>query len=301
MKKRVLTPGDIDILRAVNRYRFLTAGQLNRLMWPNNTRDEGRYAQLRISRLVPDGHLLCLEDLPRPRKGRRPNVYALGWRGRQALQALGDSVEWYYRPSETRVLGLNPFFMQHTLEIIDVLIAAQRLAQDLPDVQLTDVVMERELRRWRMQAVVPGVSGYTQTRTVTVVPDALFTLEVQGVAQHFVLEVDRDTEHRRVWQDKVAALTYWLLSPDIKMVFSTDLITVMVVTPGDTRRDALRAWTEKELRERGLFDEQASMFMITAESPPGMTPAAFFAGRHWHPPYLGEPDNLINLPAVQPA
>src|SRR3954465_3554864 len=91
-----LTDVDVEILRAVNRYRFLTAAQLNRLMWPNNTRDEGRYAQRRISRLVPDGYLLFLEDLPQPRKGRRPNVYALGWRGRQALRALGDSVEWYY-------------------------------------------------------------------------------------------------------------------------------------------------------------------------------------------------------------
>jgi hypothetical protein len=294
---RVLTPKDIEILRVVNRYRFLTAAQLNRLLWPKNTKDKDRYAQLRISWLTPDEYLLQLEGLPRPRVGRRPEVYALGWRGRKALRAQGDAVDWYYRPSETRVLGENPAFMPHTLGIIDVLIAAERLSQEVPGIQLSEVIMERELKRWRMQTIVPGLPGLTQSRTVTVVPDALFSLTVGGVMQHFVLEVDRDTEHQRAWRDKVAALTSWLMSPETAELFPSDYIAVMIVTPDAERRNTLRVWTEEELRRRGFFDQYGSRFMITAPSPATMSPVEFFMGEHWHPPYIGSPDSLIDLPS----
>jgi hypothetical protein len=294
---RVLTPKDIEILQVVNRYRFLTAGQLNRLLWLRNTKDQNRYAQLRISWLTRDEYLLQLQGLPRPRVGRRSEVYALGWRGRKALRAQGDAVEWYYRPSETRVLGENPGFMPHTLAIIDVLIAAERLTQEVPGIQLSAVVMERELKRWRMQTIVPGISGLTQSRTVTVVPDALFSLTVEGVVQHFVLEVDRDTEHQRAWRDKVAALTSWLMSPDTAELLPSRFITVNIVTPDADRRNTLRVWTEEELRRRGFFDRYGSRFMITAASPVTMSPVEFFMEEHWHPPYIGSPDSLIDLPA----
>jgi Replication-relaxation len=182
------------------------------------------------------------------------------------------------------------------LAIIDVLIAAERLSQEMPGIELSEVVMERELKRWRMQTTVPGLSGLTRTRTVTVVPDALFSLTVGEAVQHFVLEVDRNTEHQWVWRDKVAALTYWLLSPDLAELFSSDYITVMIVTPSADRTTALRMWTEEELRLRGLFDKYASRFAITAGSPATMSPVEFFMGEHWHPPYIGSPDSLIDRP-----
>ena len=57
--------------------------------------------------------------LPKPAIGSAPYVYALAWRGRQALRQLGDAVPSYYRPSEVdhlrgdaskarRVLGWTP-------------------------------------------------------------------------------------------------------------------------------------------------------------------------------------------------
>jgi hypothetical protein len=156
--------------------------------------------------------------------------------------------------------------------------------------------MERELKRWRMYATVPGIPGASQSRTVTVIPDALFSLQVGGETQHLVLEVDRASEHQRIWRDKVAALTYWLLEPDTKKLLPSDLITVTVVTPDANRCNTLRKWTEEELRLRGLFDVQASMFAITAAAPDAMTPREFFTGKHWHPPYLGATDSLVDPP-----
>src|SRR3954470_17849092 len=113
--RRVLSASDQEILRKVNRFRFLTSAQANRLLWPNNTRDKGRYAQLRLGRLSKDAYLQPLTNLPRPQVGRARTVFALGWRGRKALVALGEQVDTYYRPAELTELAGNPVFMPHTL------------------------------------------------------------------------------------------------------------------------------------------------------------------------------------------
>src|SRR4051794_30418921 len=101
-----LTDVDIRILRAVNRYRFLTAAQLNRLMWPNNTRDSYRHAQRRLQGLVREDYLRVLE-LPQPPRGTAPHVHALGRRGRKALVDGGEVVHRYYRPCEDEEVVRN--------------------------------------------------------------------------------------------------------------------------------------------------------------------------------------------------
>jgi Replication-relaxation len=94
-----LNPTDVLVLRAVNRFRYLMASQLNRLLWPGNTRDKGRYAQLRLKSLVDGQYLQVLDGLPRPGSGgTAPYIYALARRGRRVLTDLGEPVPAYYRP-----------------------------------------------------------------------------------------------------------------------------------------------------------------------------------------------------------
>src|SRR5688500_12850788 len=143
-----LNPIDVLVLRAVNRFHYLTAAQLNRLVWPDNTRDGNRYAQRRLKRLTEDEYLLPLRELPRPAVGTAPRVYALAWRGRKALLERGDAVPSYYRPSELTEATRNAVFMPHALAVIDVLIAAERLTHD-SEVRLMQLWLERDLRRLR--------------------------------------------------------------------------------------------------------------------------------------------------------
>lgn len=294
-----LTKTDLLVLRAVNRFRYLTAAQLNRLLWPNNTKDKNRYAQRRLQRLTHDEYLLPLRDLPRPAVGTAPRVHALGWRGRKALQAAGETVPSYNRPSEIIETGENPIFMPHTLATIDVLIAAERLTHDFPDIRLTQLFTERELRQLRPRVSVPGVTGYTSARQVTVIPDAIFSLLIGAEAQHFVLEVDRGTERQGVWRQKVLSLTHWVDSPGSADLLPGEYITVMVVTPTSRRREQLRAWTTQELTARGLFAQHAGMFALSSASPIELTPQDFFMGEHWLPPSIGAPDSLIDIQSVE--
>src|SRR4051794_36553913 len=168
-----LNPVDVLVLRAVNRFRYLTAAQLNRLLWPNNIRDQNREAQRRLKTLADAEYLQAVSNLPRPVRGTAPRVYVLGRRGRRLLQQLGETVPSYYRPSETREALENPLFMPHTLAVIDVLIAAERLTHDSHEIRLTQLVLERELRRLAHRVSVPSVAGFSPERSVTVIPDAV--------------------------------------------------------------------------------------------------------------------------------
>jgi hypothetical protein len=98
VKPHQLTPVDILVLRAVNRFRYVTAAQLNRVLWPNNTRDENRYAQRRLAVLAKHRYVQVLDNLPRPSNGTAPKVHTLAWRGRTALVGEGETVPSYLPP-----------------------------------------------------------------------------------------------------------------------------------------------------------------------------------------------------------
>src|SRR4051812_28294559 len=109
-KPYTITEGDESLLLALNRYHYLTAGQLSRLHHPNN-HDENRYAQRRLRRLADNAYALVLNPLPKPRFGSAPLVYTLAHKGRLYVQGLGLSAEPYFRPSEEKRATFNSPFM----------------------------------------------------------------------------------------------------------------------------------------------------------------------------------------------
>jgi len=304
VKPYQLTPVDMNILRAVNRFRYLTAAQLNRVLWPENTRDANSYAQKRLKKLVSGQYLQVVTGLSRPATGTAPHVHTLAWRGRKALLDEGETVPSYYRPSEVDESVRNPLFMPHTLAVVDVLVAVERLTQEVPEVRVQKLLLDRDLRRLRLQVTVPRASGYERDRRVGVVPDALFSLSIGGTTEdsYFLLEMDRGTERQQVWRDKVAPLTLWVASASSSTLLTTPYVTAMVVTTTERRRESLRTWTAAELQARGLSDEYSFMYAITDASPVTTAPVEFFGGAHWYPPFSGDPpDSLIDLPVSSAA
>src|SRR3954470_22511129 len=142
----LITEVDEDILHALARFHYLTAAQASRLLYPN-LRDENRYMQRRLKKLMAAGHVLRLGCLPVPSTGSAPYVYTLAGKGRDYLKNLGMTVEEYYRPSEERRAVTNRPFMLHRLATIDVLIAADRLCREDPRIECPRMLTERELKR----------------------------------------------------------------------------------------------------------------------------------------------------------
>src|SRR3954447_284328 len=106
----LITEVDEYILHALARFHYLTAAQANRLLYPQ-LRDENRYMQRRLKKLVNAGYVLRLGCLPVPSTGSAPYVYTLARKGREYLKGIGMTVEEYYRPAEERRAASNRPFM----------------------------------------------------------------------------------------------------------------------------------------------------------------------------------------------
>src|SRR3954466_7254642 len=160
-----ITETDRTILLALSRYHYITAAQASRLLYPKLL-DENRYMQRRMKKLVDAQYVLRLRALPAPRYGQAPHVFTLHQRGRQYLQAMGVSIQPYFRPSEERQAAENNPFMFHRLAAVDVLIAADALCRDLP-VSCPRLLPERALRRQPIRVEIATAQG---ARRVAVIP-----------------------------------------------------------------------------------------------------------------------------------
>src|SRR4051794_8364698 len=277
----VIKEADQPILIALARFHYLTAAQASRFLYPN-LRDNGRYAQRLLKRLVDGGYVLRLRALPMPIYGQAPHVFTLGRSGREYVRGLGVSVEPYFRPSVEKRMAENTPFMKHRLAAVDVLIAASMLCRDMPDISCPQMFTERELKQGALRVEVPPLEHGSDSgpRRVAVIPDGWFQLSINGgPAISIALELDRATEDQKVWREKVAAYTVWSEGP-YQDRFETDNLTIAVVCPDERRRAILLDWTMRELKAR-YAEEFAELFLFTASSPVETSPKRFFFSKVW--------------------
>jgi hypothetical protein len=212
---------------------------------------------------------------------------------------LGVTVEQYFRPSEEAKASENSPFMAHRLAAIDVLIAADSLCRDFP-VSCPRLLTERELKQSPVRVRVPRVAGGagTSSRTVAVIPDAWFQLQVAGDDDEhpvsIALELDRGTEDQQAWRRKVAALSLWATGP-YRAAFEAENLTIAVACLDARRRDTLADWTMRELSARSL-DNIGDIFLFTAVSPLDVPPVRFFFRRLWRLASAPERVSLLDPP-----
>src|SRR5512144_1138734 len=285
---RGLNRSDLAILSAAARFHYLTAAEVNRLVFPR-CNDELRYARRRLARLVEAGLLLRLKPLALPHRGAAPHVFTLTKTGRQLLGLPAV----YLRPGEEQQKARNLPFIAHTLATIDVLINAELLCRTSP-VAMPRLMIERELKARPVRVDLTSPDG-KQTRSVAVIPDAWFELSVgQKKPVAIAVELDRGSEDQKRWRAKIEALAAWALGP-YREAFGNDTLTIAVVTPDEVRRDQLRTWTSQELVRIGQ-SELAEIFLFTSGDPVAITPQKFFFGKCWYEPVTVVPVSLLTPP-----
>ncbi|MFJ9643230.1 replication-relaxation family protein [Streptomyces sp. NPDC101206] len=282
---------DEAILRAVNRFNYMTAAQVGRLLYPG-ARDENRYVQRRLRRLAEANYLLRLRELPTPRIGSAPHVFTLADGGRRYLSSRGVLLTSpYYRPSEERQKAFDNPFMEHTLAAVDVLVAAETLCRDYL-VAMPCLLTERQLKRMNVRVQPMGRPTASLT---AVIPDAWLVLTAGAQDPVCIaLELDRGTEGQQHWRRKVASLVAWAEGP-YREGFQADNLTVAVVVPTTARRVQLSEWTHDEL---GAIDraELADLFLFTEASPVATDPFEFFFALFWYPAGQARAVSLLDAP-----
>lgn len=227
-------------------------------------------------------------------------VYAPDTLGRDFLRSEGYALPSQWRHSEQTKFGSH--FMEHSLEISDILIAAVNAGAYEPQIAVGAVIHDEFM-------------GARVTGKLPVRPDGFIPMTAAGKDISFAVELDRSgKENEAVWKRKIQG--YFRNDvQDYLRLFETPYLTVAVVvnpirretristrkTPEELetinrdeaweRMNRLAVWTQEEVRRLGYGDDAAQCFTFTIERATAFAPrdaARFFTGNHWYQPYEPE-------------
>jgi DNA-binding transcriptional ArsR family regulator len=148
-------------------------------------------------------------------------IHLLTKEGRETVQEHGLEPEQL--SAIPKVGPKNPFKVVHELSVRDV-----RVWLNLNETSYGD-----QVRGWYCGAAAVIGLGRKQP-PYEVRPDAVFTYEGKNQTLYGLLEVDRGTESKRVWEEKLAAYHYLL---------SERMGTIVITVPTYARLTELATWT----------------------------------------------------------
>jgi Replication-relaxation len=125
----------------------------------------------RLKALADNGFVQA-DSVP-TRQYKSPYFYTLGTKGIQYLENIGIDVPQSFR--ESKEVGQHYLFVQHALELNDILVAASLLHKTAPPYILATFVHERTFKRHPYTATWQE-QGKTQTQRL--VPDAFLDFRV---------------------------------------------------------------------------------------------------------------------------
>jgi hypothetical protein len=279
-----------EILVALSLFDYLTAAQITRLLYAPSSHAHVRKL---LNTLVASGFVLPLTD----RTMTMPRVYTLTETGCAYISALGMPERKRVRLTEERDKARNLFFLEHTIAVSDVLIAAKLLSHTVPGIQLTRIITERSLKR-KIYVELPEPrqtqpeetgEGTGQQRTICIEPDAScdFTVtetwhEAPQTWQDFVhIEVYRSlppAEWR--FKQKIKAYVAYATSGQHEALFATPALAIAIFAQTPEMAQTLKRWTEQALQE-GKQPGHGGLFFFGSIAVATATPAEIFLAPHW--------------------
>ncbi len=280
-----LKPSDEQVLKSLHRFHYLSSRQLCRLAY---SRGSLTYAQSKLKNLTDAGYCQRIWLPKRAQYGSAPSVYTLARRGINYLRAIGLDVSGRFHPSEKR--SLSYLFLDHMLELNDVLISAELLSRAMPQYRLADLRHDQDLKR------APVTVKTKAGGQAAVIPDAWLDLRLQGSFRVcLAIELDRGTEEQKRWRQKVANLVAFADGPYQEAFGTTSLTFAVITTAGDKRLLDLLRWTEAELESMGEAS-QGDLFLFTSLSPAAAESIEIFLAHCWLQPFCQEPVALLETP-----
>lgn len=268
---------------------MVTAEQLCRLHYKAGSINK---VKARLKDLTDHGFLQS--DAQSTKKGNGPYYYMLSQQGMRYLEDVGCDTSETFRAS--REGDKHAFFVEHTLELNDVLIAATLLKAAAPTYWLDSFIHERTLKRrpykavWRTEA---------QQQTFTVIPDAFldFRSALPDGRQRrmpLLLEHDRGTEEQQHFRRRIRAYIVLLKSSAYQQLFGVRTVTVAFTTfTGVPRLKQMIEWTRAELAVTNEPKTLGMTFSFTTLDQP-LEPQQIWLSPRWFTPYDNSPLSLLS-------
>jgi hypothetical protein len=269
----VLLYGTDEVRMGIYQLYLVTAEQLTRLHYsPGSLKAVKR----RLKVLVDNGYIQA--DAIPTKFFKSPYYYTLGPAGAKYLEALEVDTPASWRAE--REVDKHALFVEHTLELNDVLIAAALLREADPRYYLESFTHERVFKQRRpFKATVAG-------QAVAVIPDAYLQFRSLDRPEPLavLLEHDHGTEERVHFQRKVRAYLALLQAQAYREMFNVTMITVAFTTFKEERRlTQMREWTRQVLSEAHA-EKLGGHFLFAAFTRP-LTPQAAWLEPRWVYPF----------------
>jgi hypothetical protein len=272
--------GAEKILIALAEFDYLTAAQLTRLLYSEKSIS---FVRKKLASLTAAGFALAL---PR-RSVTLPRVYTLTSTGSAYAAALGIQDARRVRPVDERDKARNLLFLEHSLAVSNVLIAARRLSQTHPGIVLSRMYTERQLKR-KIYVATP--------ERILLEPDASCVFTIQGNWEDFFhLEVYRNlppAEWR--FKQKIQGYVTYAVSGQHEALFQTPAIGIAVIAQKDKVTPTLKRWTEDVLHKTGK-PERAGLFFFCSLDPGTASPEELFLAPIWEQAFSATKTPLLVL------
>lgn len=247
------TNRDGQILQSVFRFGLLTRKQIERLHFKSSHGQSHSTttsrARLRLKLLFHNGYL---ERMPLPvalGAWAWEPVYRLDSRGAEkvALDLGRNKKEILYwgrgDHKDKRPPSVTHLFLEHALSINDFRIAVVCAAEQ-KGFQVEKWLDDRQLKSQEYKDYVL-VSDKGKHRSVAVIPDAYFALNLGERRAHFLLELDRATMPNSRWKTRVNAYLAYIRSGNYSERYKTRSLRILTATTTEERLWNLKETTRK--------------------------------------------------------
>src|ERR671914_208811 len=265
--------GAEKILIVLAVFGYLTAEQITRLLFAPSSIS---YVRKLLKSLVTGGFVFVIGG-----KTVHPHaLYTLSGVGRTYAEALGTSPRKRVRKGEEQERGHNPYFLKHTIAVIDFLISARLLANTHATIELTRIITERELKR-KIYVAIPD--------KICIEPDASCEFLITE-DWHEKPQTWKDIVHIEVYRhlppvewrfkQKIQGYVTYALSGQHKALFNTSALAIAVIAVSTQMATTLKQWTEETLLEMGRPAEGGWFFFCNLD-PAKARPEELFLSPVW--------------------
>ena len=240
----VLTDRDIEILRAVNRYRYLRTGQIKRLVFSENTTEQS--ARRRLKHLFHNGYLGRVMPFVRVGEGSSETAYYVDKAGRDILQQAGEEIAAYATGGQVKHQ-----FLDHALDISEFHVHLELALSVHPTVEIHRFTADFEVKTHTANAIgkrryklFDEVAHPITKESYVVYPDALIVLKGKGSLEQYqrlyFVEIDRGTEGLNVIKDKIIGYSLYLKQNVFAKFGKFKTFTVLLQTNSAKRAENIR-------------------------------------------------------------
>jgi Replication-relaxation len=277
----LLLRGSLDAPIGLFQLDLVTAEQLCRLHYKPGCL---KAVKARLKILVDHGYVQ--HDTIPTKNFRAPYYYTLTNKGARYLAGIGLDTNDAFRASKE--VNKHALFVEHALELNDVIIAAALLKGTGTGFYLHNFVHERTLRR-RPYKATWRVNG--RQETASLIPDALLNFHYSDGQRQIrfpvLLEHDRGTEQQQHFRQRIRAYIAFLRAGAQRDLFGAQAVTIAFTTfAGDVRLAQMRQWTRQEIAHYDAAIGQTFVFANFVRPP---EPRSIWLEPVWRVAYEDQP------------